>query len=119
MLEVAQPDSSLTSFLKRQPPSNSIVKQRIDHGRCRWVIILCPHCHANANYLRRPIASAVVLPEAEASTAPLKRRQSSASDSTSKRPRLSLDASSRSPPTLRDSPKPIESSKPEPEVKPE
>ncbi|KAH9204333.1 pinin/SDK/memA/ protein conserved region-domain-containing protein [Leptodontidium sp. 2 PMI_412] len=66
-----------------------------------------------------PIASAVVIPEAEALTAPLKRRQSSASDSTSKRPRLSLDASSHSPPTLRDSPQPIESSKPEPEVKPE
>ncbi|KAL2064399.1 hypothetical protein VTL71DRAFT_4893 [Oculimacula yallundae] len=64
-----------------------------------------------------PIASAVVLPEAEASIAPLKRRQSSASDSTSKRPRLSLEASSRSPTTLRESPQPVESSKPEPEAK--
>ncbi|KAG4411563.1 hypothetical protein IFR04_015302 [Cadophora malorum] len=64
-----------------------------------------------------PIASAVVVPEAEAPTAPLKRRQSSASDSTSKRPRLSVDASSRSPPNLRDSPQPIESPKSRPEGK--
>lgn len=74
---------------------------------------------AYADYLRSPIASAVVLPEAEAPTAPLKRRQSSASDSTSKRPRLSVDASSRSPPNLRDSPQPIESPKSRPESKPE
>ncbi|KAH7419561.1 pinin/SDK/memA/ protein conserved region-domain-containing protein [Cadophora sp. MPI-SDFR-AT-0126] len=64
-----------------------------------------------------PIASAVVIPEAEAVTTPLKRRQSSASDSTSKRPRLSVDASSHSPPTLRDSPQPIEHSKAELESK--
>ncbi|CZT03427.1 related to nuclear protein SDK3 [Rhynchosporium agropyri] len=64
-----------------------------------------------------PISSVVVLPEAEAITAPLKRQKSSASDSTTKRPRLSLEASSHFPTTLRDSPQPIEPSKSEPEVK--
>lgn len=51
----------------------------------------------------------MILPELEApSSPPSKRRQSSASESTSKRPRLSLDASSRSPTTLHDSPQEIE-----------
>ncbi|KAH8770241.1 pinin/SDK/memA/ protein conserved region-domain-containing protein [Hyaloscypha sp. PMI_1271] len=55
-----------------------------------------------------PIASAVVLPEVEPpKSPPTKRRQSSASDSTSKRPRVSLDPSSHSPTAIHDSPKAI------------
>lgn len=62
--------------------------------------------------LSRPIASAVIIPELEESQPlPSKRRQSSASESTSKRPRLSFDASAGSPTTLREFPQPIDASK--------
>lgn len=59
-----------------------------------------------------PIAS-VVIPEPEDSQppAPSKRRQSSTSEATSKRPRLSLDAGAGSPTALRHSPEPIDPSK--------
>jgi hypothetical protein len=61
----------------------------------------------------RPIASAVILPETEAppSPRPAKRRQSSASESTFKRPRTSHGSDSTSPTALRESPQPISSSK--------
>ncbi|PBP15936.1 pinin/SDK/memA domain protein [Diplocarpon rosae] len=64
--------------------------------------------------VKGPIASAVVLPEAAAPKAASKRRQSSASDSTPKRLRQSLDANSHSSTALRE---PSESSKKEPESK--
>ncbi len=59
------------------------------------------------------MASAVILPELEASQPvpappPSKRRQSSVSDSTSKRPRLSKDGSADSPPRPHGSPQPID-----------
>ncbi|CAL3968595.1 unnamed protein product [Diplocarpon coronariae] len=57
-----------------------------------------------------PIASAVVLPEATAPKAASKRRQSSASDSTPKRPRQSLDANSHTPNPPHEPPPPNESS---------
>lgn len=60
--------------------------------------------------MRRPIASVVVLPEAEASQIHAKRRQSSASNSTAKRPRHPLDANAGSP-------QPIEPSRVEPAAK--
>jgi hypothetical protein len=67
---------------------------------------------SNANASFRPIASAVILPDPEPSKSPpSKRRQSSPSDSTSKRPRLSHDGSIGSPTTLRDSPQPIDPSR--------
>ena len=58
--------------------------------------------------MRRPIASAVILPEPEApKSPPSKRQQSSVSDLPSKRPRLSHDDSADSPTTLRESPKAV------------
>ncbi|KAK6582217.1 hypothetical protein PZA11_004625 [Diplocarpon coronariae] len=70
-----------------------------------------------ANLRRRPIASAVVLPEATAPKAASKRRQSSASDSTPKRPRQSLDANSHTPNPPHEPPPPTESSDKEPATK--
>ncbi|PQE05496.1 hypothetical protein CJF30_00007635 [Rutstroemia sp. NJR-2017a BBW] len=69
-----------------------------------------------------PVASAVVVPKSDA-PAPRsprrKRRQSSASEETSKRPRISPDPTSESPSTLRSSPHAVDppkqdTSKPEP-----
>lgn len=68
----------------------------------------------------RPVASAVIIPEPEESQPlPTKRRQSSTSESpTTKRPRLSNDASAGSPTVLRDSPQPIEQKASSENVKP-
>jgi hypothetical protein len=64
--------------------------------------------HFIANTLSSPIASAVILPDPEVPKSPTsKRRQSSASDPASKRPRLSHDESAESPTTLHESPKAI------------
>jgi len=88
----------------------------------RWRIIMGMSLQSivssNVNIMRRPIASAVIIPEPEASRSPRpKRRQSSASDSTSKRRRLSHDANGGSPVPLRDSPQPIDASKDAPQEK--
>jgi hypothetical protein len=65
----------------------------------------------------RPIASAVIIPDSERSQAPSsKRRQSSTSEDTSKRPRISYDASAGSPTALREPQSPIGTRSRSPEI---
>lgn len=66
--------------------------------------------NSSTNKVYSPISSAVILPvETEASNSPrAKRRQSSTSDTASKRPRLSHDGGGKSPSALRASPQATE-----------
>jgi hypothetical protein len=80
--------------------------------------VYCLFLRIDSNALRRPISSAVILPEPEVPKSPrTKRRQSTSSDAAVKRPRLSDDGSAQSPSTLRASPQATDSIKREPSVK--
>jgi len=79
------------------------------------ISILSGSLKDNANYARRPVASAVILPPDAPKSPRNKRRQSSASasDTASKRPKFSPNGRSNSPSTIRASP-PIETIKDDP-----
>jgi len=107
--------------MERRDDSLKYVNANIAEGaEKRWRITMGMSLQAIlssvTNIIRRPIASAVILPEPPRSPRQ-KRRQSSASDSTSKRPRFSHDPNSGSPVPLRDSPQPIHNSKDAPQEK--
>jgi len=84
-------------------PQEQIAKKTREYGTGIWVLA---YLFVVLNLTDMPpprvIASAVILPETEA-TPPSKRRQSSISDTISKRPKLSHDASDRSPTSVRPS----------------
>jgi len=79
-----------------------------------------PGLPTNSNESRRPISSAVILPKSEEpKSPPTKRRQSSASDHASKRPKISQEEGAQSPNPLHSSPAAIESPRRESSAKQE